>query len=96
MHRFIQKRKEMIFQEKNLAANSYHMQAFWILLATFTLSLAYEVYRDTAMAGVTSFDAFNPTLAIFYSASIPPGTSNGEYSPLCHIKDAASIGSFTQ
>jgi hypothetical protein len=66
----------MIFQEKNLAANSdktrrissYHMQAFWILLATFTLSLAYEVYRDTAMAGVTSFDAFNPTLAIFYAA----------------------------
>jgi hypothetical protein len=35
---------------------------------TFTLSLAYEVYRDTVMAGATSFDAFNPALAIFYVA----------------------------
>jgi hypothetical protein len=44
----------------------YHIQVFWILLTTFTLSLSYEVYRDIAKAGVSSFDTFNPALAIFY------------------------------
>jgi hypothetical protein len=66
----------MISKEKNLAANgnekeritNYHSQVFLVLLATFTLSLCYEVYRDTVMAGVTSFDAFNPMLAVFYVA----------------------------
>ena len=63
----------MVSQQKSLAANSvkkristYSTQTFWILLATFTLSLGYEVYRDTVMAGATAFDAFNPALAIFY------------------------------
>jgi hypothetical protein len=36
------------------------------LLTTFTLSLGYEVYRDIAKAGVSSFDTFNPVLVIFY------------------------------
>ena len=65
----------MISQQKSLPANNdkkristYSTQTFWILLATFTLSLGYEVYRDTVMAGATSFDAFNPALAIFYLA----------------------------
>ncbi len=44
----------------------HHIQVFWVLLTTFTLSLGYEVYRATAKAGVSSFDAFNPTMAIFY------------------------------
>lgn len=64
----------MVSQQKSLAANSdkkristYSTQTFWILLATFTLSLGYEVYRDTVMAGATAFDAFNPALAIFYA-----------------------------
>jgi hypothetical protein len=67
-------RKDMVSQQKNLALNSekrisnYHTQTFWILLAAFTISLCYEVYRDTVMAGATSFDAFNPALAIFYVA----------------------------
>ena len=46
--------------------STYHIQAFWILLTTFTLSLGYEVYRDIAKAGVSAFDTFNPALVIFY------------------------------
>lgn len=47
----------------------YHLQAFWILLTTFTLSLGYEVYRDIARAGVSSFDTFHPALVLFYLIS---------------------------
>ena len=60
-------------QERDLSVNTdnkrisrYHIQAFWILLTTFTLSLGYEVYRDIAKAGVSPFDTFNPALALFY------------------------------
>jgi hypothetical protein len=70
----IQKRKDPAPKEMNLPGNddgkrkisNYHIQTFWALVATFTLSLSYEVYRDIAKAGVSSFDAFNSALAIFY------------------------------
>ena len=69
----IQKRNGRTPEEMDLAVNKdkkrisrYHIQAFWILLTTFTLSLGYEVYRDIAKAGVSSFDTFNPALVIFY------------------------------
>ena len=68
-----QKRNRDRAKDMNLSSNngkkrisSYHIQVFWILLTTFTLSLSYEVYRDIAKAGVSSFDTFNPALALFY------------------------------
>src|SRR5260370_16447392 len=69
----IQKRNGRRPEQMNLAVNNdkkrisrYHIQAVWILLTTFTLSLGYEVYRDIAKAGVSPFDTFNPALVIFY------------------------------
>ena len=61
-------------QEKDYSGNvdqkkrisRYHIQVFWILLTAFILSLGYEVYRATVKAGVSSFDAFNLSTAIFY------------------------------
>ena len=60
-------------EEMDLSVNNdkkrisrYHIQAFWILLTTFTLSLGYEVYREISKASVSSFDTFNPALVIFY------------------------------
>jgi hypothetical protein len=68
-----QKRNGSTPEEMDLSVNTdkkrisrYHLQAFWILLTTFTLSLGYEVYRDIAQAGVSSFDTFNPALVLFY------------------------------
>src|SRR5258708_10280598 len=72
----IQKRNGRTPEEMDLAVNNdkkrisrYHIQAFWILLTTFTLSLGYEVYREIAKAGVSSFDNFNTALVSFYQIS---------------------------
>jgi hypothetical protein len=53
--------------------------------------------RQTCLHGGAHEDNGEDFAAIVYGpASIPPGTSNGEYSPLRHLKDAASVGSLTQ
>ena len=44
-----------------------HLQAFWILIATFTLSLGYEaIYRYIVKAGVSAFDAWSFSEIVFY------------------------------
>ena len=68
-----QKRSSSIPEEMDLLGSTdkqrisrYHIQAFWVLLVTFTLSLGYEVYRGMTRTGVASFDTFNAVLVIFY------------------------------
>ncbi len=36
--------------------STYGEQAFWILIVTFALSLAYELYRATVKSGVSEYD----------------------------------------
>jgi hypothetical protein len=44
-----------------------HLQVFWILIATFTISFAYEaIYRYIVKAGVSSFDAWSFSEIVFY------------------------------
>src|SRR5260370_8953657 len=44
-----------------------HLQAFWILIATFTLSFVYEaIYRYIVKAGVSAFDAWSFSEIVFY------------------------------
>src|SRR5260370_22667891 len=44
-----------------------HLQAFWILIATFTLSFVYEaIYRYIVRAGVSAFDAWSFSEIVFY------------------------------
>jgi hypothetical protein len=44
-----------------------HLQAFWILIATFTLSFGYEaIYRYIVKAGVSAFDAWSFSEIMFY------------------------------
>lgn len=44
----------------------YHIQAFWTLLVTFTISSGYEVYRGVSGTGIASFDTVNAVLFIYY------------------------------
>jgi hypothetical protein len=44
-----------------------HLQAFWILIATFTLSFGYEaIYRYIVKAGISAFDAWSFSEIMFY------------------------------
>jgi hypothetical protein len=44
-----------------------HLQAFWILIVTFTISFAYEaIYRYIVKAGVSAFDAWSFLEIVFY------------------------------
>jgi hypothetical protein len=50
-------------------ASDHRRQTFLILVAAFGVSLVYEIYRDTVMAGTTQYDTVGQLVAglVFYA-----------------------------